>query len=100
MEESIGRDTAPTTEAGAPDAGQLDSPELVAPAAHTSRARRRRRVRRLRDLPPSIMREDTGITDLDELQRALDPLDPRRPGRPTGDPLDPDGGVDLRLPRP
>ena len=36
MEESIGRDTAPTTEADAPDAGQLDSPELVAPAAQTS----------------------------------------------------------------
>ena len=92
MEESIGRDTAPTTEADAPDAGQLDPPELVAPAPHTPQLDADVR-RRLRDLPPSIMREDTGITDLDELQRAVDPLDPRMPGRPTGDPLDPAGGV-------
>jgi hypothetical protein len=92
MEESIGRDTAPTTEAAAPDAGQLDSPELVAPALQTSQLEADV-ARRLRDLPPSTLREDTGITDLDELQRELDPLDPRRPGRPTGDPLDPDGGV-------
>jgi hypothetical protein len=92
MEESIGRDTAPTTEAGAPDAGPLDSPGPAAPAIHTPDPAVDVR-RRLRDLPPSMMREDTGITDLDELQRALDPLDPRRPRRPTGDPLDPDGGV-------
>jgi hypothetical protein len=91
MERSIGRDTAPTTEAGASGAGQLDSPELVAPA-HTPELDAEV-ARRLRDLPPATWREDTGITDLDELQRALDPLDPRRPGRPTGDPLDPDGGV-------
>jgi hypothetical protein len=92
MEESIGRVTAPTTEAGEHDAGQLDSPDPAAPILHTPELDADV-SRRLRDLPPSTLREDTGITDLDELQRSIDPLDPRRPRRPTGDPLDPDGGV-------
>jgi hypothetical protein len=90
MEQSIGRDTEPTTEAGAPDAREIDSPELVAPDFHTPEVDADVR-RRLRDLPPSMMREDTGIIDLDEVQRSIDPLDPRRPGRPTNDPLDPTG---------
>ena len=92
MEQSIGRDTEPTTEAGAPDAREIAAPELDAPELHTPELDADVR-RRLRDVPPSLLREDTGILDLDELQRSIDPLDPRRPGRPTGDPLDPSGGV-------
>jgi hypothetical protein len=97
MEGSIGRATEPTTEAGGPDAREIAALEFDAPELHTPEfdADVRRRVR---DLPPSMMREDTGIEDtgiidLDELQRSIDPLDARRPGRPTGDPLDPDGGM-------
>ena len=92
MEQSIGRTTEPTTEAGESDAREIAAPELDAPELHTPELDDDVR-RRLRDVPPSLMREDTGITDLDAVQRAVDPLDPRRPGRPTGDPLDPAGGV-------
>jgi hypothetical protein len=76
MEQSIGRATEPTTEAGAPDAYHLIEV-----------------LHHVRDVPPARMREDTGMIDLDELQRSIDPLDPRSPGRPTNDPLDPDGHV-------
>jgi hypothetical protein len=89
MEESIGRATEPTTDPGAPVAGQLDATDPLAPVARTADVDADVR-RRLRDLPPSMMRDDTGITDLDELQRHIDPLDPRRPRRPTDDPLDPE----------
>jgi hypothetical protein len=82
MEQSIGRATEPTTEEGGPDAPEPHTPDVDADVR-----------RRVRDVPPSMMRGDTGIIDLDELQRSIDPLDARRPGRPTGDPLDPDGGV-------
>ncbi len=92
MEQSIGRATEPTTEASAPDAREIataaeDDPDVPTPELDDDVRRR------VRDVPPSLMRQDTGITDLDALQRAMDPLDPRRPRRPTGDPLDPDGGV-------
>ena len=73
MEQSIGRATEPTTEAGAPDARDHGTAVL----------------HRVRDVPPARLREDTGMIDLDELQRSIDPLDLRRPGRPTNDPLDP-----------
>ena len=92
MEESTGRATEPSTEADAPDARETATPVLDAPELHTPEVDADVR-RRLRDVPPSPMREDTGIVDLDELQRSIDPLDPRMPGRPTGDPLDPTGGV-------
>lgn len=92
MEQSIGRTTEPTTEADEPDARKIATPEPDAREFHTPELDADVR-RRLRDLPPSMMREDTGIIDLDEVQRSIDPLDPRRPGRPTNDPLDPAGGV-------
>ena len=92
MEQSTGRATEPSTEADVPDAREIATPELDAPGLHTPELDADVR-RRLRDVPPSLMREDTGIIDLDELQRSVDPLDPRMPGRPTGDPLDPAGGV-------
>ena len=92
MEQSIGRDTEPTTEADAPDARETATPVFDAPDPHTPELDADVR-RRLRDVPPSLMREDTGIIDLDEVQRSIDPLDQRMPGRPTGDPLDPAGGV-------
>ena len=50
-------------------------------------------IDRVRDIPPSGRYDDTGITDLDELQRAMDPLDPRKPARANGDPLNPEGYV-------
>ena len=95
MEQSIGRATEPTTDGGTSDAGRSDSPELVAPEAPEPRNAdidaevRQAPARR----PAGAMPEDTGITDLDALQRSVDPLDLRRPGRPTNDPLDPDGHV-------
>ncbi|MGW4928802.1 hypothetical protein ACWEOH_06585 [Agromyces sp. NPDC004153] len=89
MDQSIGRVAAPTTEAGAPDApdtaSTTDEPDAPTPPPGV--------LGRVRDLPPSGRYDDTGITDLDELQRAMDPLDPRKPGRENGDPLDPDGHV-------
>jgi hypothetical protein len=77
MDQSLGRTTEPTTEADAPDA-RAPRPDVSG---------------RVRDVPPSGRWEDTGIIDLDELQRSVDPLDPRKPGRATSDPLDPDGHV-------
>lgn len=77
MDQSLGRTTEPTTEADAPDA----------------RTRRPDVLGRVRDVPPSGRFDDTGIIDLDELQRSVDPLDPRKPGRASSDPLDPDGHV-------
>lgn len=76
MDQSIGRATEPTT---------ADEPDARAPRPDVSG--------RVRDVPPSGRWEDTGIIDLDELQRSVDPLDPRKPGRATSDPLDPDGHV-------
>ena len=92
MEQSIGRDVAPTTEANGPDAHEPDhEPDAHRPDhgadAHLLDAEIQRRIR---DMPPAAMRVDTGLTDLDALQRSADPLDPRRPRRPTNDPLDPD----------
>lgn len=81
MDQSLGRDTEPTTEAGEPDAPAMPSPTDPGVLEH------------VRDVPPSGRYDDTGITDLDELQRAMDPLDPRKPSRWNGDPLDPDGHV-------
>ena len=81
MERSLGRVTEPTTEEGAPDA------PATPPPTHPDV------FERVRDVPPSGRYDDTGITDLDELQRAMDPLDPRKPSRWNGDPLDPDGHV-------
>jgi hypothetical protein len=92
MEQSTGRATEPSTEADAPDAREIATTDFDAPELHTPAFDAEVR-RRLRDVPPSLMREDTGIIDLDEVQRSIDPLDPRRPGRPTNDPLDPAGGV-------
>ena len=89
MDESLGRVPEPTTEAGGPDAPDTstttDDPDAsgLPPGV----------LGRVRDFPPSGRYDDTGITDLDELQRAMDPLDPRKPGRENGDPLDPDGHV-------
>jgi hypothetical protein len=88
MEQSLGRVTAPTTEAGGPDA-----PEAASTPDHPDAPTPPGVFGRVRDLPPSGRYEDTGITDLDELQRAMDPLDPRKPSRENGDPLDPDGHV-------
>ena len=89
MDESLGRVTEPTTEAGGPDAPgtttTTDDPDASSLPPGV--------LGRVRDLPPSGRYDDTGITDLDELQRAMDPLDPRKPGRENGDPLDPDGHV-------
>ena len=92
MEQSTGRTTEPSTEADAPDARAIATPGLDAPEPHIPELDAEVR-RRLRDVPPALMREDTGILDLDEVQRSIDPLDPRRPGRPTNDPLDPTGHV-------
>ena len=92
MEQSIGRGTQPTTQPDAPDARQSDASEPDAPDLHTPELDADVR-RRLRDLTPSRYRDDTGITDLDELQRHIDPLDPRRPRRLTDDPLDPERDV-------
>ena len=92
MEQSTGRTTEPSTEADAPDARETATPVLDAPELHTPELDADVR-RRLRDMPPSLLGDDTGIIDLDEVQRSIDPLDPRMPGRPTGDPLDPAGGV-------
>ncbi|MDR6905465.1 hypothetical protein J2X63_001151 [Agromyces sp. 3263] len=89
MEQSIGRDTEPTTRPDAPDARQPDDAEPTGASAHSPEVDADIQ-RRLRDLPPSRYRDDTGITDLDELQRHIDPLDPRRPRRLTDDPLDPE----------
>ena len=88
MDQSLGRVTAPTTEAGGPDA-----PEAASTPDHPDAPTPPGVFGRVRDLPPSGRYEDTGITDLDELQRAMDPLDPRKPSRENGDPLDPDGHV-------
>ena len=90
MDQSLGRVTEPTTEVGGPDApGAASSPDATdAPAPPPPGT-----LGRVRNLPPSGRYEDTGIVDLDELQRAMDPLDPRKPGRPNNDPLDPDGHV-------
>ena len=89
MDQSLGRVTEPTTEAGGPDApatstipDDRDAPDLPPEI-----------LERVRDLPPSGRYDDTGLTDLDEVHRAMDPLDPRKPGRENGDPLDPDGHV-------
>ena len=92
MDQSLGRVTEPTTEVGAPGApGAASSPD--APAAADAAAAPPEVLERVRDIPPSGRYDDTGITDLDELQRAMDPLDPRKPGRANGDPLSPDGHV-------
>ena len=89
MDQSLGRVTEPTTEASGPDAPEAaSSPD--APDASTLSPDV---LERVRDLPPSGRYDDTGLTDLDELQRAMDPLDPRKPSRENGDPLDPDGHV-------
>jgi hypothetical protein len=98
MEQSIGRDTEPTTRPDAPEARQTEprqpeATDAVDPMAHTPEVDADIQ-RRLRDLPPSRYRDDTGITDLDELQRHIDPLDPRQPRRPTDDPLDPERDAD------
>ena len=77
MEQSIGRATEPTTTATA-TAGAADARHHSTDVLH-----------HVRDVPPARLREDTGMIDLDELQRSIDPLDLRRPGRPTNDPLDP-----------
>jgi hypothetical protein len=94
MEQSIGRDTEPTTQPDAPDVRQPDPTraEAAGPGAPTPHSPEVDAdvQRRLRDQPPSRYRDDTGITDLDDLQRHIDPLDPRRPRRPTDDPLDPE----------
>jgi hypothetical protein len=89
MDQSLGRATAPTTEAGGPDA-PAPAPTLDEPDTSNLPPRV---IGRVRDLPPSGRYDDTGMTDLDELQRAMDPLDPRKPGREKDDPLDPDGHV-------
>ena len=81
MERPLGRITEPMTESGGPDT-LAAQPQADTDPQH-----------QVRDLPPSGRWEDTGITDLDELQRAMDPLDPRKPSRETTDPLDPDGHV-------
>jgi len=88
MEQSLGRVTAPTTEAGGPDAPGASTPDASAAAAAPPDV-----LDRVRDIPPSGRYDDTGITDLDELQRAMDPLDPRKPARANGDPLNPEGYV-------
>ena len=88
MDQSLGRVTEPTTEAGGPDA-----PEAASTPDHPDAPTPPGVFGRVRDLPPSGRYEDTGITDLDELQRHIDPLDPRRPRRLTDDPLDPERDV-------
>jgi hypothetical protein len=76
MQESIGRATAPTTEADEPDAREPDADAR----------------RRVRDTRPTVDYEDTALSDPSR-RRSVDPLDPHRPSRETGDPLDPDGHV-------
>ena len=76
MQQSIGRDTEPTTEAGEPDAREPDTDVR----------------RRVRDVPPAVDYDDTALSD-PARRRSVDPLDPHRPSRETGDPLDPDGHV-------
>ena len=77
MEQSLGRVSEPT-------AAAADTP--VAREAQPAPSNK------VRDVPPSGP-YDTGITDLDELQRSIDPLDSRKPSGESQDPLDPYGHV-------
>lgn len=95
MERSIGQQTETTTNtqttnhSGGHATRESDAPDDVAAPPPTPDADADVH-RRLRDLPPSSIGDDTGIIDLDAVQRAVDPLDERRPGRPTNDPLNPE----------
>lgn len=91
MQQSIGRDSEPTTQAGRPDA-RATEPESDAPESD-ARKRDADILRRVRDVPPAAGYEDTALSDPNAKQRSVDPLDAHKPGRPSGDPLDPDGHV-------
>lgn len=103
MDQSIGRASEPTTEAGAPDARALDpQPDLLASpdaqpdldAQPDSGLRPDPAVRsRVRDVPPPVGYDAPAFTDPDATGPIIDPLDPHKPGPESGDPLDPDSHV-------
>ncbi len=97
MDQSIGRASEPTTEAGAPDARELDpEPDLHAspdarpdPDLQLDSAVRTR----VRDVPPPVGYDTPAFTDPDATGPIVDPLDPHMPSPDSGDPLDPDSHV-------
>ncbi|HET6672179.1 MAG TPA: hypothetical protein VFG92_02285 [Agromyces sp.] len=97
MDQSIGRASEPTTEAGAPDASALDpEPDLHASpdAQPDPDLRPDPAVRsRVRDVPPPVGYDTPAFTDPDATGPIGDPLDPHMPGRESGDPLDPESHV-------
>lgn len=94
MDQSIGRASEPTTEAGAPDASALDpQPDLhVAPDAQPDLDAQSDPVvrSRVRDVPPPVGYDALAFTDPEATGPIVDPLDPHKPGLGSGDPLDPD----------
>ena len=86
MDQSIGRASEPTTEAGALD----PQPDLHAsPDAQLDPVVRSR----VRDVPPPVGYDAPAFTDPDATGPIVDPLDPHKPGPESGDPLDPDSHV-------
>jgi len=91
MDQSIGRASEPTTEAGGPDAREPDpGPDLQAHPAAQPDAQVRSRVR---DVPPPVGYDAPAFSDPDATGPIVDPLDPHMPGPESGDPLDPDSHV-------
>ncbi|HET8779689.1 MAG TPA: hypothetical protein VFM66_06410 [Agromyces sp.] len=97
MNQSIGRASEPTTEAGAPDARALDPEPDAKPHPDTQPdpvLRPDPAVRsRVRDVPPPVGYDAPAFTDPDATGPIVDPLDPHNPGPESGDPLDPDSHV-------
>lgn len=100
MDQSIGRASEPTTEAGAPDtrafdpqpdlhAGPDTQPDQDIPLEFAVRSRSH-----VRDVPPPVGYDAPAFTDPDATGPIVDPLDPHKPGPESGDPLDPDNHVE------